>query len=129
MPVFGYEFNDPYAPPSPGFGTPVESPNDVYGFATASEHASELQFLFNFGMPLNTDQQQLASEMKTYLGNFVNTGEPNRPRFVSFWLPFNFTEADQGLKPGPKASLPFFTFREEHFCRSWQPFIAAETAK
>jgi para-nitrobenzyl esterase len=129
VPVFGYEFNDPNAPPSPGFGTPVEPPNDVFGFPTASEHASELRFLFNFGTPLNTGEQQLASEMKTYWGNFVNTGDPNSPRFVSLWLPFNFTGADQGLKPGPKVPVPFFTFRQEHFCRTWQPFIAAETAE
>jgi hypothetical protein len=67
--------------------------------------------------------------MKTYWGNFVNTGDPNSPRFVSLWLPFNFTGADQGLKPGPKVPVPFFTFRQEHFCRTWQPFIAAETAE
>jgi para-nitrobenzyl esterase len=129
VPVFGYEFNDPNAPPSPGFGTPVEPPNDVFGFPTASEHASELQFLFNFGTPLNTGEQQLAREMKTYWGNFVNTADPNLPRFVSLWLPFNFIGADQGLKPGPKAPVPFFNFRQEHFCRTWQPFIAAETAE
>jgi para-nitrobenzyl esterase len=129
VPVFGYEFNDPNAPPTPGYGTPVEPPNDVFGYPTASEHASELQFLFNFGTPLNTGERQLASEMKTYWGNFVNTGDPNRPRFVSLWLPFNFAGADQGLKPGPRVPVPFFTFRQEHFCRTWQPFIAAEIAE
>src|SRR5271163_3147027 len=32
VPVFGYEFNDPNAPPLSGFGTPIKPPNDVYGF-------------------------------------------------------------------------------------------------
>jgi para-nitrobenzyl esterase len=129
VPVFGYEFNDPSAPPVVGFGTAVVPPNDVFGFPTASEHASELQFLFNFGTPLSTDEQRLAGEMKTYWGNFVNTGDPNFPRRVSFWLPFNFFGSVQGLRPGPSVPNPFFNFRQEHFCWIWQPFIAAETGE
>ena len=127
VPVFGYEFNDPNAPTVVGFGTVVEPPNDAFGFPSASEHASELQFLFNFGTTLSTDEQQLASEMKTYWGNFVNTGDPNLPRPVSFWLPFNFFGSVQGLRPGPKVPDSFFNFRQEHFCQTWQPFIAAKT--
>jgi para-nitrobenzyl esterase len=127
VPVFGYEFNDPNAPTVVGFGTVVEPPNDAFGFPSASEHASELQFLFNFGTTLSTDEQQMAGEMKTYWGNFVNTGDPNLPRPVSFWLPFNFFGSVQGLRPGPKVPESFFNFRPEHFCQTWQPFIAAET--
>src|SRR5580692_10041237 len=108
VPVFGYEFNDPNAPTVVGFGTVVEPPNDVFGFPTASEHASELQFLFNFGTTLSADEQRLASEMKTYWGNFVNSGNPNLPRRASLWLPFNFFGAVQDLAPGPKAPNPFF---------------------
>jgi para-nitrobenzyl esterase len=129
VPVFGYEFNDPNAPPTLSFGTAVEPPNDVFGFPSASEHAAELQFLFNFGTPLSADEQQLAGEMKTYWGNFVNTGNPNLPRHSSFWLPFNFFGSVQGLRPGPKVPDPFFNFRQEHFCRTWQPFIAAEVGE
>jgi hypothetical protein len=112
-----------------GFGTVVEPPNDAFGFPSASEHASELQFLFNFGTPLSADEQQLAGEMKTYWGNFVNTGDPNLPRHSSFWLPFNFIGAVQDLVPGPRIPNPFFNFRQEHFCGIWQPFIAAETGE
>jgi para-nitrobenzyl esterase len=126
-PVFGYEFDDPNAPPTVGFGNAVKAPNDVFGFPSASEHASELQFLFNFGTTLNDDETQLASEMKTYWGNFVNTGNPNLPRRTSLWLPFNLFDAVQNLTPGPADPKPFFTFRKEHFCRTWQPILAAET--
>jgi hypothetical protein len=112
-----------------GFGTVVEPPNDVFGFPSASEHASELQLLFNFGTTLSPDEQQLAGEMKTYRGNFVNTGNPNLPRHISFWLPFNFIGAVQDLVPGPRAPIPFINFRQEHFCRIWQPFISAETGE
>jgi para-nitrobenzyl esterase len=129
VPVFGYEFNDPNAPTVVGFGTVVEPPNDAFGVPSASEHASELQFLFNFGTTLSADEQQLAGEMKTYWGNFVNTGDPNLPRHSSFWLPFNFLGSVQGLRPGPKVPDPFFNFRQEHFCGIWQPFIAAETGE
>jgi len=129
VPVFGYEFNDPKAPPTVSFGTAVEPPNDVYGYPTASEHAAELQFLFNFGTPLSTDERQLASEMKTYWGNFVRTGDPNLPRHSSFWLPFNFFGSVQGLRPGPRVPDFFFNFREEHFCRTWQPILAGETGE
>ena len=129
VPVFGYEFSDPNAPPTVGFGTVVEPPNDVFGFPSASEHASELQFLFNFGTPLNANEQQLAGEMKTYWGNFVNSGDPNLPRHSSLWLPFNFFGSVQGLKPGPRVPEPFFNFRQEHFCQIWQPIIVAETGE
>jgi para-nitrobenzyl esterase len=129
VPVFGYEFNDPNAPPLAGFGNPIKPPNDVFGFPSASEHAAELQFLFNFGTPLSADEQQLAGEMKTYWANFVRTGDPNRPRHVHFWLPFNFFGVVQDLIPGPRVPRPSLAFRWEHFCATWEPFIAAETGK
>ena len=129
VPVFGYEFNDPNAPPTVGFGTAIEPPNDAFGFPSASEHAAELQFLFNFGTPLSADEQQLAGEMKTYWGNFVNTGDPNLPKHSSLWLPFNFFGSVQGLRPGPSLPEFFFNFRQQHFCQIWQPIIAAETGE
>jgi para-nitrobenzyl esterase len=128
VPVFGYEFNDPSAPPSPGFGTAVKPPNDVYGFPTASEHASELQFLFNFETALNKQEQQLASEMKTYWGNFVNSLNPNMPIApAAAWTEFNSTGAVQALVPGPGLPTSSVTFRQEHFCATWEPVINAET--
>ena len=127
VPVFGYEFNDPNAPPLGS--VPVKPPNDVYGFPSASEHSAELQFLFNFDAPLSADERQLAGEMQTYWGNFVNTQDPNWPRRAPLWLPFNFFEVVQDLIPGPQRPHPFFTFRNEHFCRTWQPIVAAEAGQ
>jgi para-nitrobenzyl esterase len=127
VPVFGYEFNDPNAPPLGS--VPVKSPNDVYGFPSASEHSAELQFLFNFDAPLSADELQLAGQMQTYWANFVITQDPNGPRHVPLWLPFNFFEALQDLIPGPQRAHPFFTFRREHFCRTWQPIVAAEAGQ
>jgi para-nitrobenzyl esterase len=123
--VFAYEFNDPAAPPVGS--KPVIPPNDVFGFPTASEHAAELQFLFNFRTPLNAGEQLLAEEMKTYWGNFVNTGDPNEPRLVAPWLRFHFFGmAVQDLVPGPAEPHPIFNFRAEHFCNTWQPILAIE---
>ncbi len=127
VPVFGYEFNDPKAPPLGS--VPVKAPNDVFGFPSASEHSAELQFLFNFGAPLSVDEQELAGDMQTYWANFVNTQDPNLPRHVPVWLPYNFFETLQDLVPGPQRPHPFFTFRQEHFCRTWQPIVAAEAGQ
>ena len=127
VPVFGYEFNDPKAPPLGS--VPVKPPNDVFGFPSASEHSAELQFLFNFDAPLSVDEQELAGYMQTYWANFVSSQDPNRPRHVPVWLPYNFFETLQDLVPGPQRPHPFFTFRQEHFCRTWQPIVAAEAGQ
>jgi para-nitrobenzyl esterase len=124
VPVFGYEFNDPQAPPLGS--VPIKPPNDVFGFPSASEHSAELQFLFNFDAPLSVDERELAGYMQTYWANFVISQDPNRPRHVPVWLPYNFFDTLQDLIPGPQRPHPFFTFRQEHFCHTWQPIVAAE---
>jgi para-nitrobenzyl esterase len=126
VPVFAYEFNDPAAPAG---AQVIEAPNDQFGYPTASEHASELQFLFDFGSPLNQGEQRLAVEMKDYWENFTISGNPNfgtNRFFFAPWLPFNLAHAIQNLVPGPSVPRPFFTFPSEHFCSTWEPFIAAE---
>ena len=127
VPVFGYEFNDPKAPPLGS--VPVRPPNDVFGFPSASEHSAELQFLFNFDAPLSEDEQELAGYMQTYWANFVSTQDPNWPRRVPVWLPYDFFETLQDLVPGPLRPRPFFDFRREHFCETWQPVVAAEAGQ
>lgn len=127
VPVFGYEFNDPKAPPLGS--VPVKPPNDVFGFPSASEHSAELQFLFTFGTPLSADEQELAGHMQAYWANFVSTLDPNWPRQVPVWLPYNFFDTMQDLVPGPQRPHPFFTFRREHFCHTWQPIIAAQAGQ
>src|SRR5579872_1072637 len=76
--VFAYEFNDPNAP-NLGIGLPGPGVNGS-GFTTASQHAAELQYIFNFGSPFTSAQAQLASDMRTYWANFVKTGDPNKSR-------------------------------------------------
>ena len=127
VPVWGYEFNDPNAPPLGS--VPIRAPNDVFGFPSASEHSAELQFLFNFDAPLNAGERELADQMQTYWANFVITKDPTLPRSVPIWLPFNLFEVSQALVPGPQRPQPFFTFRQEHFCGTWEPIVAAEVGE
>jgi para-nitrobenzyl esterase len=124
VPVFGYEFNDPKAPPLGSVA--ARPPNDVFGFPSASEHSAELEFLFNFGVPLSAAEQELAGDMQTYWANFVSTQDQNWPRRVPVWLPYGFFETLQDLVPGPQRPHPFFNFRREHFCPTWEPAVAAE---
>jgi para-nitrobenzyl esterase len=128
VPVFGYEFDDPGAPPL--VGPPALPPNDVFGFPSASEHGVDFLFLFTFDgttPPFSAGEQLLAEEMKTYWGNFVRAGYPNSPRAAAPWLPFAFGLALQDLVPGPARPHPFFNHRAEHFCDLvWEKVLAEE---
>jgi para-nitrobenzyl esterase len=139
VPVFAYEFNDPNAPSRPG--VPGPGVNGA-GFTTASQHAAELPYIFNFGADFTTAQARLATDMKTYWANFVKTGNPNIGSFdilagglaalraqPPFWLPFTPLLGDQVQVLTPQGLLtphgphPFHTFRTEHFCDTWQPLL------
>jgi para-nitrobenzyl esterase len=123
VPVYAYEFNDPNAPP---FGAPVQAPNDVFGFPTASQHGAELQFLFNLGTPLTPEELTLASEMQGYWANFVKTLTPNGSSLMP-WLPFGSFGSVQELVPSPDVPGPSFLFPFQHFCPTWQPILNAES--
>jgi para-nitrobenzyl esterase len=141
--VFAYEFNDPNAPPGVNGS----------GFTTASQHAAELAYIFNFGATFTPAQTTLANDMKTYWANFVKTGDPNRTgkddlaTLVSLkphsalphWPHFNARgdsdgdrddHGDQQVQsltpPGLLASQgphPFNTFTADHFCGTWEPLL------
>ena len=148
--VFAYEFNDPNAPNPPG--VPGPGSNDS-GFTTASQHAAELQYIFNFRSAFTPAQAALAADMKTYWANFVKTGDPNNAgnfaMFVSFkpsndllpaWPQFNGqgnqgpgnlgdqgSQQIQSLTPqallAPRGPHPFNSFRTDHFCATWEPLL------
>jgi para-nitrobenzyl esterase len=139
--VFAYEFNDPNAPNQAGVPGPASNGS---GFTTASQHAAELQYIFNFGSAFSAAQATLATDMKTYWANFVKTGDPNRnskddlvtlvslraPRTqLPFWPHFNAegNQKIQSLTPQglltPQGPHPFDTFSTEHFCATWQPLL------
>jgi len=134
VPVFAYEFNDPNAPNTAGVPGPGSNGS---GFTTASQHAAELGYIFNFGGAFTPAQATLASDIKTYWANFVKTGNPNLGSLViqaasrrvpPFWKHFN-TDDNQvqslmppGL-PNPQGPHPFNTFSTDHFCSTWQPLL------
>jgi para-nitrobenzyl esterase len=139
IPVFAYEFDDPNAPSTAGVPGPGSNGS---GFTTASQHASELQYIFNLGADFTAAQAKLATDMKTYWANFVKTGNPNIGSFnvlagggmapraqPPFWPPFNVLLGNQIqllTPPGlltPQGPHPFDTFRNEHFCDTWEPLL------
>jgi len=137
VPVFAYEFNDPNAPNKAGVPGPGVNGS---GFTTASQHAAELQYIFNFGSAFTPAQATLATQMKAYWANFVKTGDPNRNNkdgvsLVSrklgdlpFWKHFNTEDFQmQSLTPPalltPQGSHNFTTFSSDHFCGTWEPLL------
>jgi para-nitrobenzyl esterase len=136
VPVFAYEFNDPNAPSTAGVAGPGTNSS---GFTTASQHAAELQYIFNFGSNFTPAQAALATDMKTYWANFVKTGDPNVPSLnilvdlrsfhaqPPLWPLFNGLGLIQSLTPPalltPRGPHPYDTFRTEHFCNTWQPLL------
>jgi len=146
VPVFAYEFDDPNAPNRAGVPGPGTNGS---GFTTASQHAAELQYIFNFGAAFTPAQAQLATDMKTYWVNFVKAGNPNETEGdddrhgsgddegPAFW-PLFHTDADdareaddreadereaQTQRLTPQGPAPFQTFTTEHFCATWEPVL------
>jgi para-nitrobenzyl esterase len=130
VPVFAYEFDDPNAPNRAGVPGPGSNGS---GFTTASEHAAELQYIFNFGSDFTAAQAQLATDMKTYWANFVKTGNPNGTgddeddEGPPFWPVFNSHDDDERdadtQRLTPRGPAPFDTFTTEHFCNTWEPVL------
>jgi para-nitrobenzyl esterase len=97
--VFAYEFNDPNAPNRAGVPGPGANTS---GFTTASQHAAELQYIFNFGSAFTAAQSSLATDMKAYWANFVKTGDPNRNRKDDFATLVSLTAQRPDLPHWPR---------------------------
>jgi para-nitrobenzyl esterase len=126
--VYAYELNDPLAPPISSSPAVTAAPNDQYGYASASEHGAELQFLFGFPSTgsLSTNEKQLETTMQSYWGNFIKYGNPRVGTTVPAWPAFGTKGFVQILVPGPANPAPIATFGKEHFCTLWEPIISAE---
>jgi para-nitrobenzyl esterase len=113
VPTFAYEFNDENAPEN--FLPPVSFP---YGAA----HATEIQYLMDlptaaFPGTLSSQQQQLATIMKSYWTNFAKRGFPSSSG-TPFWPRFNkVTQQIQSLiPPTPQTET---NFAANHKCAFW----------
>jgi carboxylesterase type B len=126
--VYAYEFNDPNAPPSPVEPAVTVKPNDQYGYPTASEHASDLPFLFTIFQTaaLSADELALSKTIQSYVGNFVTNLDPNVGSSVPAWPVFNGSYEVQELVVPPSTPAPFTTFAAAHFCPLWAPILSAE---
>jgi para-nitrobenzyl esterase len=127
--VYAYEFNDPDAPPAAAQPAVAIKPNDQYGYPTASEHASDLAFLFTVFQTaqLSPGEVFLAQTIQSYVGNFVNNLDPSvGANLVPAWPAFNGSHQVQALVVSPATPGPFTTFAAEHFCHLWRPIISAE---
>ncbi len=127
--VYAYEFNDPDAPPAAAEPAVTVAPNDQYGYPTASEHASDLPFLFTVFQTaaLSTSELFLAQTIQSYVGNFVNNLDPSvGANIVPAWPAFNGSHQVQSLVVSPSTPGPFTTFAAEHFCKLWAPIISTE---
>ncbi|HVQ91312.1 MAG TPA: carboxylesterase family protein [Mycobacteriales bacterium] len=109
-PVYGYEFNDPDAPP---FITDPALPQAAF-------HAAELAYLFG-GATLTAAQQRLADTMSGYWTRFIATGNPNG-RHLPAWpryVPAGGS-ADRIQLLAPTSVRPVGTFAADHRCQFWQ---------
>jgi para-nitrobenzyl esterase len=113
VPTFAYEFNDENAPEN--FLPPVSFP---YGAA----HATEIQYLMDlptaaFPGTLSSQQQQLATIMKSYWTNLAKRGLPSSSG-TPFWPRFNaVTQQIQSLiPPTPQTET---NFAANHKCAFW----------
>jgi para-nitrobenzyl esterase len=112
-PAFAYEFNDENAPEN--FLPPVSFP---YGAA----HASEIQYIMDlptaaFPGTLTTQQQRLATIMKSYWTDFAKRGFPSSFG-VPFWPHFdNVTQRMQSLAPPMPQTQS--SFASNHKCAFW----------
>jgi para-nitrobenzyl esterase len=128
--VFAYEFNDPNAPPYAGSDAVLQAPNDIDGFSTGSEHTAELPFLFvesGVNYALDANEQQLATELRAYWGNFIVSGNPNTGISSSSWPAFSVSNQNvQSLVPAPQSPATVTSFGSKHFCSTWEPTLAAQ---
>ncbi len=126
--VYAYEFNDPDAPPAAAQPAVAVAPNDQYGYPTASEHASDLPFIFTIFQTaaLNTSEVVLSKTIQSYVGNFVTNLDPSVGAIVPDWPAFNGSHEVQALVVPPSTPAPFTTFAAEHYCPLWAPILSAE---
>jgi para-nitrobenzyl esterase len=111
VPTFAYEFNDNNAP------TP-ELP--AVSFPYGATHTDELQFLFALQgdtASLSSQEQTLASTMKSYWTTFAHNGNPNSGATAN-WPAFSLFTDDTNSLNTPRPSVEF-DYATEHHCNFW----------
>jgi para-nitrobenzyl esterase len=122
VPTYTYEFNDETAPSF--------FPPGTLNFPLGDSHFIEVQYLFDFGAPFTSDQQQLSDTMIGYWTQFARTGNPNgheegqqqegaEKEGIPHWPLYNKTARFQSLvAPRPKRESDS-SFDADHKCSSF----------
>jgi para-nitrobenzyl esterase len=109
-PTFGYEFNDDAAPFT--FAPP--------GAISVATHGAEMQYILDlpnvpFPVPLNADQQTLATAMRAAWANFAASGNPSTA--AVHWPSFDTrTRVMSLVTPQPQVATDFAA---RHHCSFW----------
>ena len=108
-PTYGYEFDDPNAPPG------VQS-----GMPSGAYHSADVQYLFDYTPShgvLSPDQKALSLEMIRYWAAFADGGRPE-VHGAPIWPRFD-ERSGRVLSLRPDGSTPIDDFAEFHHCSFW----------
>ncbi len=107
--TFAYEMNDPAG----GALSAVPA-----GFVVGSEHASEINFLYQqLAATRTSGEQEMAARMLRYWGTFARTG---RPEGALPWRPLSSRSNEViRFQPTEDVLVPFATMSDEHHCDFW----------
>lgn len=109
-PTFGFEFDDPNAPP----GVQAGMPSGAY-------HTADVQYLFTYSPPqgaFTPEQDALSDQMQRYWGAFAKRGQPSAFGEPP-WPRFDAASAGvMSLRPG--GSVLIDDFAADHHCAFWE---------
>ncbi len=120
--VYSYELNDPHAPDQ-------FLPFDQYLPNLGDSHAAEIPYIFPLitdpllglgPVSFSTQQQYLASTMRSYWTSLARYGRPLAPR-AGVWQPYNAGQAVLSLLPPAPAQESNFV--AAHNCNFWKPVL------
>jgi para-nitrobenzyl esterase len=108
--VYAYQFRDRTAYPLADFPFP--------GYPEDAQHGTELPYLFEFGVPLTPEQQELSATMVRYWTTFAVTGDPNG-RGVPTWHRYRYSGDVQGLDLDSAGGIRPVDVAAESHCAFW----------
>jgi para-nitrobenzyl esterase len=108
--TYGFEFDDPEAPPGEFGGMPA-----------GAYHTSDVPYLFEFSTipsPATPEQEALSDQMMRYWAAFAARGRP-AALGEPFWRPFR-SDDPQVMSLAPSGSHLTVDFATDHHCAFWE---------
>jgi para-nitrobenzyl esterase len=115
--VYAYQFRDRTA-------VPVVADFPFPDYPEDAQHGTELPYLFEFGVPLTPEQQELSATMVRYWTTFAATGDPNG-RGVPRWHRYRDGGDVQGLDLDSAAGIGPVDVAAESDCAFWASLAGA----